>query len=430
MDDRTNDFGAEPEHTGRSGENVDLRPIPRIAIQAFCDTPDVASVIEQAAGDRRMTKTHLKVHMGGISAATNFYASAPTPNLLIVETREKREKALDQLDRLATVCDPGTKVLVVGHYNDVLLYRELLKRGASDYMVAPFDLFDVVREIGEIYLNPEAGPVGRTIAFIGGKGGVGSSTVAHNIGFALSRLYDADVVIADMDLAWGTAGLDFNQDPPQGIADAVFSPDRVDDIFLDRILAKCADNLNLLAAPATLERTYDFDEDAFLPIVDLVRTGVPAVVLDLPNQWSGWVRKTLQLADDVVITVTPDLASLRNAKNLHDHLKALRPNDGPPKYVLNQVGVPKRPELKAQDFAGALGEPPIAMIPFDPHLFGTAANNGQMVAETNAKSPIAETFAMVAQSVMGRAEVRKHSKGPLNLSPLLQRLSSKLRKSG
>ena len=430
MVDSFNDSGSDAGSPTRSGENVDLRSIPRIAIQAFCETPDVAAVLEAAAGDRRMAKTHVKVHMGGIMAATDFYSSAPTPNLLLVETREKREQALEQLDRLAAVCDPGTKVVVIGHFNDVVLYRELLKRGASDYMVVPFDLYDVVREIGEIYLDPNAEPVGRTIAFIGGKGGAGSSTIAHNVGFALSRLYEADVVIADMDLAWGTAGLDFNQDPAQGIADAVFSPDRIDDIFLDRILAKCAENLNLLAAPATLDRTYDFQEDAFLSLVDVARAGVPAVVLDLPNQWCGWVRKTLTLADDVVITVTPDLASLRNAKNLFDQLRVMRPNDVLPKYVVNQVGVPKRPEIKPDDFSRALGIAPMAVIGFDPHLFGTAANNGQMIAESNAKSPVADTFTSIAQAVMGRAEVRKARRGALDLSPLLSRLPFTRRKSG
>ncbi len=63
---------------------------------------------------------------------------------------------------------------------------------------------------------------------VGAKGGVGASTVAHNVGWAIARDLLLDSVVTDLDLAFGTAGLDYNQDPPQGIADAVFSPDRVD----------------------------------------------------------------------------------------------------------------------------------------------------------------------------------------------------------
>jgi len=422
------DGGDRRTGTPMSDNGIDLRPIPRIAIQAFCESPDVAAVLEQASGDRRMAKTHVKIHMGGIAAATDFYASAPTPNLLLVESREKREQVLEQINRLAGVCDPGTKVILIGHTNDVVLYRELLRRGVSDYMVVPFDLYDVIREIGELYLGNESSPVGRTIAFIGAKGGAGSSTVAHNVAFALSRSYEADVVVADLDLAWGTAGLDFNQDPPQTVADAIQAPDRIDDVFLDRILAKCADNLSLLAAPAALERAYDHDEQTFDLLVDVIRGSVPSVVIDLPHQWTSWVRRVLSLVDDVVITATPDLASLRNTKNLVDQLKIMRPNDREAKIVVNQIGVPKRPEIKPDDFRKALGIDLLATVPFDPALFGAAANNGQMIAEINAKSPVAETFVDIARRVMGRAEVRKAKKSAL--APLLAKLTKGRSKAG
>ena len=78
-------------------------------------------------------------------------------------------------------------------------------------------------------------------------------------------------MIADLDLPFGTAGLDYNQDPTQGIADAVFSPDRVDTAFVDRLLSKCTDHLSLLAAPATLDRVYDFGAEAFDPVMDVLR---------------------------------------------------------------------------------------------------------------------------------------------------------------
>lgn len=413
------------EDTATGG--TDLRPIPRIAIQAFCETPEVASVIEAAALDRRMSKAHVQVRMGGAAAAVDYFASAPTPNLLMVECKDSRDGVLAKLDTLSGVCDPGTKVIVIGHQNDVLLFRELLRRGVSDYMVVPFDLFDVIREVAEIYLDPGTGPVGRTVGFVGARGGTGSSTIAHNVGFALSRFTGADVVIADMDLAFGTAGLDFNQDPPQGIAEAVYSQDRIDEVYLDRLMAKCSERLSLLAAPATLDRSYDFQPEAFEAIVDAARASVPTVVLDIPHMWTGWVRRTLETVDDVVVTVAPDLSSLRNAKNLVDHLKTLRPNDAPPRYVINQAGVPKRPELKPEDFAKAFGYPPVAVIPFEPVLFGTAGNNGQMIVEVNAKSPVAGMFDTIAKSVSGRGEVQRVKKGAL--APLLSKLQLGRRKS-
>ena len=91
-----------------------------------------------------------------------------------------------------------------------------------------------------------------------------------------------DAVVTDLDLPFGTAGLDFNQDPPQGIAEAVFSPDRIDNAFIDRLLAKCTDHLSLLAAPAALERVYDFGADAFEAIFNSLRATVPCIVARRP----------------------------------------------------------------------------------------------------------------------------------------------------
>lgn len=407
----------------RPADTDGLRPVPRIAIQAFCETPEVAAVLEAAAGDRRMAKAHVKVHQGGVAAALDFYAAAPTPNLLFVETRERREGALEQIDRLASVCDAGTKVVLIGHHNDVGLYRDLMRRGVSEYMVAPFDLYDVIREIGEIYLAPDVKPVGRTIAFIGARGGVGSSTIAHNVAFALSRSSEGGVLIVDLDLPFGTASLDFNQEPPQTIADALSAADRIDDVYLDRLLVKCADNLSLLAAPATLDRAFDHEETTFETIIDSARTGAPAVIIDLPHQWTGWVKKTLASADEVVITATPDLASLRNAKNLIDQLKLARPNDHEPRLVINQTGLPKRPEIKPDDFKKALQIEPVAIIPFDAALFGTATNNGQMVAEIGARSPVAQTFEALAATLSGRSVSRPGRKSAL--APFLARLKAR-----
>jgi len=134
-----------------------------------------------------------------------------------------------------------------------------------------------------------------------------------------------------------------------------------------------------------------------------VRTSVPNVIVDVPNLWAPWTKATLVQADDVVVTATPELASLRNTKNLIDVLKAARPNDRPPRLVLNQVGVPKRPEIPVGDFARSVGTEPAVVIPFEPQIFGTASSNGQMIAEVSAKSKPAELIEAFALDLAGRS---------------------------
>lgn len=400
-----------------------IMPLPRIAIQAFCELPDLAATIQSAALDRRAERAHVKVQMGGAAACLEAFRAQPTPNVIIIEAMSDRGLLLAQLDELASYCDEGTKVVVVGHVNDVILYRELMRRGVSDYLIAPVPVLDLLKALSDLFGAPDAEPLGRVIAVMGSKGGVGASTIAHNIGWSIARQLQIQTVIADLDLPFGTAGLDFNQDPPQGIAEAVFSPERLDSNFVDRLLSKCSDNLTLLAAPATLDRQYDFQETTFDALLDLLRASTPCILLDVPHMWTAWSRRMLVGADQVALVCAPDLANLRNAKSILDVLRQARPNDQKPVLIMNQVGVPKKPEIATADFAKALDLEPSAVIPFDAQLFGTAANNGQMLSEVASKNKAAETLAEVARLLTGRGETRQARRSMLQ--PFLQKLGVK-----
>jgi pilus assembly protein CpaE len=399
-----------------------ISPAPRVSVQAFCETVETAAAVQSAAEDRRLGKAHLTVQMGGVVAAIDSYHTVPTPNVIILETQRESD-ILAGLDELATVCDAGTRVVVIGSVDDVAPYRELVRRGVSDYVIGPVVALDVVRSVCSLFSASEAVAVGRTIAVVGAKGGVGASTIAHNVAWAIARDLALDSVVIDLDLAFGTAGLDFNQDPLQGIANAVFSPERLDTAVMDRLLSKCTDHLSLLAAPATLDRVYDFGAEAFDSIFDTLRMTTPCIVLDVPHQWSGWTKRALLGADEILIVAEPDLANLRNAKNMLNLLKSSRPNDRAPLYCLNQVGLPKRPEIEAREFAKAIESQPIATIPFDSRLFGTAANNGQMIAEISAGHRTTKMLLQIAHRLTGRAEAKKPRKSLL--SPIFKKLRAK-----
>jgi pilus assembly protein CpaE len=404
------------------------RPIPRISIQAFCEENDTAEALQVAAEDRRLSKTHVSLHMGGAPAAVAHYQESPTPNLIVIESSLARQQMLAELDKLAESCDSGTKVLVIGHVNDVILYRELLKRGVSEYLVAPITPLQLMESVSNLYNNPDSDPVGNVLAFIGAKGGVGSSTLCHNAAWTLSEVLKTNVVIADLDMAFGTTGLDFNQDPVQGIAEALGSPERLDEVLLDRLLTKCSEHLSIFAAPVVLDRDYDLSAEACTTVLDIVRQNVPFVAVDLPHTWTSWTKRILLSADEVVITAAPDLANLRNAKNIIDLLKQSRTNDGPPHLVLNMSNMPKRPEISAKEFAQGLDLKPTAIIDFDIETFGQASNNGQMIEELNKKAKAVASIRDLAMALAHRKENRpepKKSAMPSAFAPLLERLKRK-----
>lgn len=412
--DRRQDIG---ERGAAADEHI--APAPRVSVQAFCESVGTAVAVRAAAEDRRLGKAHLSVHMGGIAAAIESFQTAPTPNVIILET-EGRSDVLADLDQLAAVCDAGTRVVVIGSEDDDAPYRELVRRGVSDYVVGPVDTLDVVRCICGLYSASEAVTAGRIIAIVGAKGGVGASTIAHNVAWAMAHDLALDSVVIDLDLAFGTAALDYNKDPLQGIANAVFAPDRPDTSLIERLMAKCTDRLNLLAAPATLDRVYDFGEQAFDAIFDTLRMTTSCIVLDIPHQWSAWTKRALVGADDILVVAEPDLANLRNTKNLLNLLKASRPNDRAPRYCLNQIGMPRRPEIDVREFAKVLESPPVAAIPFDSRMFGTAANNGQMIAEISAGHRTTKMLLQIARQMTGRGELKKPRRSLL--SPIIKKL--------
>lgn len=394
--------GYAPEMMAAGDGTLGDVSVPRISIHVFCARPDTAELVEQAAADRRMARAATTVLPGGIQAAVEQYQNQPTPSLVIVESLDPAPELLAQLDRLAEVCDPGTKVMTIGSANDIALYRELMRRGVSEYLVPPLSPLQIIRSITSLYADPAAPFVGRQIAVVGARGGVGASTIAHNLAWCLAERMQAGTVLADFDLPFGTAGLNFNQDPLQGIHDALGQPDRLDPVLMDRMMARVTDRLSLFAAPATLEHDFDIHPDAFEEVAQKIRAAAPFVVLDLPHAWSAWKRKMLIASDDMIIVASPDLASLRNAKNMIDLVRMARPNDAPPRLVLNQVGVPGRPEIPVKDFGEALGIAPSLVLPFEPKAFGLAANHGQMLGEVASKSKAAEGIEQLARLVARR----------------------------
>src|SRR5690606_33060034 len=157
---------------------------------------------------------------GGIEAAIARFAAQASPNLLIIDSTMHGPAMLEALDRLAQVIESGTKVVILGAVNDIALFRELMARGVSEYIVPPVGPLDIIRTICSLSVNPDRPFAGRAVAVIGARGGVGASTSGHNSAWSAADRHDAGATLLDLDLSFGTAALDFNQDPPQSIADA------------------------------------------------------------------------------------------------------------------------------------------------------------------------------------------------------------------
>ncbi|WP_027998857.1 AAA family ATPase [Sinorhizobium arboris] len=404
-----------------------LPPIPKVEIAAFCRSEEVTQAIRTAALDRRMARATLTIKTGGINEAAALYSGFTSPNLVVVESDEDDVPLMAALEGLAMECVTGTKVIVIGRSNDVARYKKLLDAGVSDYLVAPFDPMDFVAAVHRCFRAPVEEKLGRIVAFVGAKGGTGSSTLAHNVAYAMSKRVDADVLLADLDLQSGTLDLNFDIEATQGMVDVLESPDRLDEVLLRRLAVPHTDRLHLLPATADLNKFFSLREDDVDHLLDVARSSSWHLVVDLPHIWTGWTRKILLEADDIVITATPDLASMRNAKNLVDFLKRARPNDPPPRIVLNKTETPKLAEIKPKDFVAAVGVQESISVPFDPKLFGAAANNGRLVIDQAPQSAAGRAMVALAWRVSGTRERRADRRG---LKALLQTVLGRGRSKG
>ncbi len=404
-----------------SGENIP--PLPRITVEVFCERPETVAVMQAVVSDRRMMRTHTQIYSGGIAAAAQYHAQTPTPNLLVVESSAAPDQLIASLSALSQVCSAETKVIVLGHVNDINLYQSLIAQGISDYITAPFSTAQVLASFSRQFASENA-VIGKVVTFMGAKGGVGSSVIAHNIAWLMSEKHGSGTVIADLDLAFGTAGLDFDADPAQGIIDALSSKDRLDSTFIDRLLHKCSERLMLLASPASVDRVTDIPGETLDVIIDILRSTTPCTVIDLPTTWSDWMKVVLSQTDKLVIVSTLELAALRNTKSLVDNIKSVRPSDEPPLLVINQAEMGGRPEIPLAKFSSAVGLEVASVIPFDAKVFGQALNAGKMIPQVAPKSPAAQEFEKLTRRLLDIEEPEDKKGGSL-FKPLLDKLKKK-----
>lgn len=393
---------------------------PRVHI--FCE--EDGSIAETARMlDRRTFRAHaIEILQGGLAGALAAYERAASPDLLVIETHLPPEPLFAAIENLAAVCQENTRLIIIGRINDVNVYRALLRRNISDYLVtppAPGQLAAAIRSA----LQPEnETAAGRMISVIGAKGGCGASTICHNLGWALAEHMHTDTVIADCNLPFGTLGLNFNQDAGNGLAGALAAGDKLDAAMMEKLLARCSDHLSLLTAAALPGGAPDISPGSAMHLASLLRQSARICLFDMPCGWPEWTRLLIEASDDCVVVTEPDLVNLRNARNLFETVRESRANGRPPLLVMNKVGLPRRPELTVAEFAGALDTAPSLTVQFDARLFGMAANNGLMIGEASPKSGAASSFRRFAGVLAGQNATKPATSGN-PLKPLIDRIS-------
>jgi pilus assembly protein CpaE len=383
--------------------------ILRLSITAFVINEETKSAIYKIKNERHFARCQIIVHDGGIDNGIESLSANETPNLIIIEAEETGGLLIEKLEALANVTDSNSKILLIGYENDIQLYRNLMDMGISEYLCGTVSAPQLEASINQLFTDPGSIELGRVIACIGARGGTGSSTIAANLADALSQEHSETAILIDLDLSFGTAALSFNLQQRQSIAEALAQPNRLDEVLMERFMLKYNEYLSIIPAPTTLGAEFNVSINAFEVLLHLARQMAAFIILDLPHQWSPSVNEALLDANEVIVTAYPDLANLRDAKNIFDVLRDARGVKSPTRLILNKVGLAKGLELSAKDFEGSIKSLPTLSIPFEPEVYMSAMNNGKSLIENNNRTKSAKLLEELSTIVSGRVSTLKQN---------------------
>lgn len=360
------------------------------------------------------------VHYGDVRQAIVYLKEQAIPRMLLVEV-PSADEAPELLDRLADVCTPDMRVIIAGSINEFSFYSWLKSIGIEHYLLQPFsedDLQQALKRNGRETAHEEGGEDGQLIACMGARGGVGATTVVSNLAWLLAKEYQQPTVLVDMDPYFGTAAMAFDVQPGHGLCDALEKPDRIDALFLDRVLMQYDPNLSLLCAEASLQELLASSADCAVPLIAELRQKFRYILVDLPRIPTPLNRSLLGQADQVMLVSELSLLSLRDLLRMRDYLvqELKRPE---PIVVANREGLASKGELKKPDFDKHYGRPVDIHLPCMMEAFA-ATNSGEMLLDTTRNSTALEALHRLAGRFLPEDAKPAEQKPPKLLTKLLR----------
>jgi pilus assembly protein CpaE len=343
------------------------------------------------------------VRPGDAATALRLIERGEPPTLLLVELPDGGAPA-QAVAALVEACGAATRVLAVGAVNDVTLFRELTALGVVDYLVKPVssehlcDAFARAQRQGDT--SSAAQPQAKLHAFIGARGGVGTTTLATATGWLLSHEFKLRVALLDLDLHFGNLALSLDLEPGRGLREALEHPERTDSLLLASAMVKESEKLPILAGEEPLEETLRFHPEAAGSLLGALAHGRECLVADVPRSLDATSREVLAAADSVVVVTDLSLTGLRDTQRLADLTKAL--GDAKPLLVANQVGAGHRGEIGRAEFERGIGRPLDLVIPFDVKAAMTMARSGKALPAAAAGSKAAAEIRQLATRLSGR----------------------------
>ncbi|MBL8703332.1 MAG: AAA family ATPase [Rhodospirillales bacterium] len=358
--------------------------------------------------------TGARVADGGIAGAIESLGDMPTPGVLLIDVSESTDPIQD-INRLAEVCQEGTHVIAVGSLNDVDLFRRLIQAGVDDYLVKPINpdaLKVAFANLTRSRVAPPQAPAnpGRLVLVVGARGGVGASALAANLAWLAGHMQDGRrAALVDLDLQFGSAALALDIEPGRGLADALRTPSRIDDLLIERASVKVDEQFSVLCAEEGLETPLQVDPTAIDSLIERLRLGFDCVIVEMPRSLVPSQSQLIAAADAILVVADYTLVSARDCPRLLTRLKEARPK-GTIKVAVNRVGAPGHGEIKRPDLEKALGTKVNIEIPHDAQTATQSLQAGKPMVVAAKK---AKTCGIIRSLAMDICDMAPAAKPPL-----------------
>jgi pilus assembly protein CpaE len=356
-----------------------MRRKAQSSLKAFVAEDAVAAVTKAA---EEIGAAAPQVTAGTVADAIRRLADVPTPKQLVVDVSGSADP-LAAMSSLAEVCDEGTQVIALGDVNDVELYRSLIRNGVQDYLVKPVSAETLVAALSRAEHGPhgEAPPkIGRLIAVIGARGGVGATTVATNLAWTLAHEHGMRTALVDLDLFFGTCGLSLDLELGRGFREALENPARVDSLFIERAMVREGENLFVLSTEEALDGAFSFDPSALTSLIEHLRRDFQCVVFDFPRFAARRQAHVLTPPSAIMIVSDASLAGMRDTMRLSALLKKTAAN-AEITVIMNRVGASRTGELSRADFEKGAETKVDQVIPIDIKAFAASTSAGKPVVK-------------------------------------------------
>ena len=377
-------------------EDITAVLLPTSRVDFFTLDDGTAALAQKLSTDWRFARVGIQVERSGIDAAISHYKGVASPELIIVETNDIGDSFIQQLGGLAGVCAAGTDAVIIGPNNDVRLYRSLVDMGVKDYLVRPVSEIDMVKVIARTLIEKRGLSGSRLVAVIGGKGGVGTTSVAQILSWSIAETLKQKTMLMDVAGSAGSIGIAYGLEPATTRIEAVRIGGTGSDDDMKRICQTVTEHLSMLVCGGEPLLTDSPDPDSVEILVNRIMQKYPAVVVDLSGASQAVQKRLLARASEVVIVTTPMLSSLRNTRTLMGELKTLRASLKEVSLVVNMRGMASSEEVPVQDIKGSLDMEPAVTIPYAPKVFVAGEATGKPVGRDKAAEKIMNAMLVLA----------------------------------